>query len=125
MDLGSCMKALPVVWRQPMRYANHVIMPGCFHTCMNFLGVITGKMCLGSGYAEILIEANLVTGGCLPSVLKGKAYAKGLFCVKTVVEAMERLLMEKFLEEDKETGFWKLLQDFEEKVTYFDVQIEE
>lgn len=34
-------------------------------------------------------------------------------------------IMEKFLVEDKETGFWKLQQEFEGKVNYFDVQIEE
>ena len=48
----------------------------------------------GSDYSEILIEVEVVTTDCLSSVhvLKGKAYAKALFCLKTVSEAMQRLL---------------------------------
>ena len=40
-----------------------------------------------------------MTSGCLRNVLSGKAYAKALFCLKTVCEALERLLLEVFLEE--------------------------
>ena len=40
-----------------------------------------------------------MSNGCLYSVLKGKAYSKALFCLKTVCEAMERLLYRSFLEE--------------------------
>ena len=64
------------------------------------MGMVTGNKCRGSGYSEILIEAELVTTGCLASVLKGKAYAKALFCLKTVSEAMEQLLFEQFAEEE-------------------------
>lgn len=99
-DLGGCMKALPVIWKYPDRYTNHVVMPGPFHTAMNYIGMLTGNKCRGSGYSDILIEAGLVTTGCLKSVLKGKAYAKALFCLKTVTEAMERLLFERFIEEE-------------------------
>ena len=60
---------------------------------MNYLNMI------GSGYSEILIEVDLVTSGCLRGVLNGKAYAKSLFCTKTVSEAMECQLMEQFMEE--------------------------
>ena len=64
---------------------------------MNYLGMVTGNKCKGS---EILLEAELVTTGCLNSMLKGKAYAKALFCLKTVSEAMQRLLFERFAEEE-------------------------
>lgn len=67
---------------------------------MNYMGMVTGHKCMGSGYSEILIQAELITSGCLVSVLKGKAYAKAQFCLKTVSEAMERLLFERFLEEE-------------------------
>ena len=72
----------------------HVVTPGTFHTVMNYLGMGTNLKCSGSRHSEILLEAGLITSGCLKSVLKGKAYAKALFCIKTVSEAMERLLME-------------------------------
>ena len=64
--------------------------------------MITSHKCAGSGYSEILLEAQLVTGGCLKNVLKGKAYSKPkpLFCLKAVCEAKERLLMDRFIEEE-------------------------
>ena len=99
-DLGGCMKALPLIWKFPDEYEKHVVNPGPFHTGMNCMGMLTGHKCKGSGYAEILIEAELVTSGCLEGVLKGKAYAKALFCLKIVREAMERLLLQRFMEEE-------------------------
>ena len=101
-DLGGCMKALPFIWSNPNKYKHHIIIPGTFHTVLNYMGVVTGRKCRGSGYAELLVESGLVTSGCLESVLKGKAYAKALFCLKTVCEAMERLLMLKYIEEEDE-----------------------
>lgn len=99
-DLGVCMKALPIIWRWPEEFANHVVIIGPFHTSMNYIGMLTGNKMRGSGYAEILFEAQLVTSGSMKGVLSGKAYAKSLFCLKTVCEAMERLLMERFFEEE-------------------------
>ena len=95
------MKALPLIWKFPDQYKKHVVTPGPFHTGMNYIGMLTGHKCRGSGYSEILIEADLVTSGCLENVLRGKAYAKALFCLKTVCEAMERLLIDRFIEEEK------------------------
>jgi len=96
-DLGGCMKALPLIWKFTDVYKQHVVTPGPFHTGMNYMGMVTGHKCRDSGYSEILIEAGLVTSGCLVSVLKGKAYAKAIFCLKTVCEAMERLLIQRFI----------------------------
>jgi hypothetical protein len=99
-DLGVCMKALPIIWRWPDAFANHVVMIGPFHTSMNCIGMLAGHKMRGSGYAEILIEAQMVTSGSLKGVLSGKAYAKSLFCLKTMCEAMERLLIQQFTEEE-------------------------
>jgi hypothetical protein len=80
-DLGVCMKALPIIWRWPDDFANHVVTIGPFHTSMNYIGMITNHKMRGSGYTEILFEAQLVTSGSLKGVLSGKAYAKALFCL--------------------------------------------
>ncbi len=93
------MKALPLIWKFPSSFENHVVILGPFHTSMNYIGMLTNHKCRGSGYAEILLEAKLVTSGCLKSVLSGKAYAKALHCLKTVCEALERLLLEVFIDE--------------------------
>ncbi|XP_069107841.1 uncharacterized protein [Argopecten irradians] len=100
-DLGVCMKALPLLWKFPDRYSNHLVLIGQFYTAMNYMGMLTNHKCRGSGYSEILLEAQLVTSGCLKSVLSGKAYAKALFCLKTVCESLERLLLERFIQEEE------------------------
>ena len=102
-DLGVCMKALPIIWKCPEEFAQHVIMIGPFHTSMNYIGMITNHKMRGSGYTDFLVEAQMVTSGSMKGVLKGKAYAKSLFCLKTVCEAMERLLLEIFCEEENVT----------------------
>ena len=100
-DLGVCMKALPLIWKSPEQYKDHIVLIGQFHTGMNYIGMLCDHKMLGTGYAEILIEAGLVTSGCLKGVLSGKAYAKSLLCLKTVSEAMEGLLMKQFQEEEE------------------------
>lgn len=70
-----------------IRLTVHIILLGQFHSIMNNIELITGHKFRGSGYAEILLEAQLVTNGCLQNVLSGKAYGKALFCC----EALERL----------------------------------
>lgn len=74
-DLGVCMKVLPLLLKYPERYKSHIIIPGPFPTGMNYIDMVTAHKCHGSGYAEILLEAQLVTSGCLNSVHSGKAYA--------------------------------------------------
>ena len=98
-DLGVCMKVLPMVWKYPEIYKDHIVLVGAFHTQMNFIGMLTGKKARGSGYAEILMEADLVSNGCLAGVLSGKAFTKAIFCLRTVEEALTRLLIEQFCEE--------------------------
>ena len=78
------MKALPLVWKYPERYINHVIIPGPFHTEMNYIGMLTNKKARGSGYAEILLEAGLAEKGCLKNILSGKAFAKAIFNLKAM-----------------------------------------
>ena len=55
----------------------------------------------GSRYAEIIEEAQLVTKVCIKNVLNRKAFAKALFRLKAVNEALERLLLEVLCEEKR------------------------
>ena len=98
-DLGVCMKALPLVWKYPDRYLKHIIIVGPFHTEMNYIGMLTNHKARGSGYAEVLLEAGLVEKGCLKHILSGKAFAKAMFNLKATVEALERLLLDVFVEQ--------------------------
>ena len=76
-----------------------MVTPGLIHTTMNYLGIFTGHNCNGSGYSELLVNPKLAIRGCLASVLSDKAYAKTIFAFKTVCEALQHLLMEKFIEQ--------------------------
>ena len=87
------MKALPIIWKYPEEYKRHAVTPGPFHTTMNYLGMVTGHICDGSGYSELLLESKLATSGCLKGILNGKAYAKAMFAFKSVCEALQRLLI--------------------------------
>ena len=102
-DLGVCMKALPLIWCDPLRYSKHIVLIGQFHTAMNFISMLFNHKMKRSGYQELLVEAQLVTTGCLNGILNGKAYAKALFYVKTVSAALERLLLDSFLQEEGQT----------------------
>ena len=59
-DQRTVMKAMPVIWDKPEAYSNHIVLINSFHTNMNYMHMITEKMA-GSGIADLLIEANLVT----------------------------------------------------------------
>ena len=85
---SGCMNALPLIWKFPDEHNKQVVIPGPFHTGMNYKAMVTGSKCRGSGYTEILIKAVPVTTSCPSGALKGKAYTKALFCLKTASEAM-------------------------------------
>ncbi|KAJ8333550.1 hypothetical protein SKAU_G00415580 [Synaphobranchus kaupii] len=99
-DLGVVMKACPIIWKFMKRYKRHIILIGPFHTGFNFAGRITGCKMHGAGYADILIEAKLVTSASLKCVLSGKNWALAIWCLRTITEAAERLLVEIFIEEE-------------------------
>ena len=40
-DLGGCMKALPLIWKFPEEYKNHVVTLGPFNTVMNYIDMLT------------------------------------------------------------------------------------
>ena len=74
------MKALPD------KFKEHVVIPGPFHSEMNFIGMFTNHKMWGSGYAETTEAGQLVTKDYIKNVLNGKAFAKALFGLKAVNE---------------------------------------
>ena len=99
-DLRVCMKALPLIWTFPDKFKVHVVIPVPFHTEMNSIGMVTNHKMQGSGYIEITEEPWLVTKGCIKNKLNVKGFAKTLFSLKAVNEALEHLLLEVFCEEE-------------------------
>ena len=96
-DLGVCMKAYPLIWNHPKKYKKHVVLIGTFHIICAYMKML-GKKMKGSGFEDILIESGLMTSGSMVSVLSGKGYSRALNCHKSLVEALERLLMAKFFQ---------------------------
>ncbi|KAL8620245.1 hypothetical protein ACOMHN_061436 [Nucella lapillus] len=90
-DLGACMKAFPLVWNQPLRYQQHIILVGTFHTICAYLKVI-GKKMEGSGLSDIMQEAGLITSGSVNGVMSGKSYDRSMHCHKVILECLERLI---------------------------------
>ena len=69
------MKTVPIISKSPAIYNKHVLTPGTFNTAMpmNYLRMLTGHKFNACGYAEILIETDIATSGCLSGILKGKS----------------------------------------------------
>ena len=65
-DLGVCMKAYPIIWNQPKKFEDHIIMIGTFHVVGAYFKMI-GKKMAGTGLSDILLEAGLIGSG---SVIK-------------------------------------------------------
>ena len=78
-DWGFCMKAFPIIWNEPRKYKNHIIMIGSFHILCAYMKMIGNKM-QGTGLSDILLESELTSCGSLVGVLKGKSYARALNC---------------------------------------------
>ena len=99
-DLGVCMKAFPMVSGSPERYKNHIILMGTFHICCAYLKAIGKKMAC-SGLDDIMREASIMkSSGSINSILAGSNYEMGLFCHKAVLECLECMMYEKYLEEN-------------------------
>ena len=89
-NLGVGMGALPLAWEFP-----EMIIPGPFHTEMNYIGMLKNHKARGSGHAEILFATGLAEKRCLKNILSGKAFAKATFNLK----ALDRLLIDVFVEQ--------------------------
>ena len=68
-------------------------MIGSFHVVCAYFKMV-GKKMAGSGLSDILLEAGLLTSGTINGVMSGKQYSRALICHKTLLEALERLLLQ-------------------------------
>ena len=107
-DLGVCMKAYPIIWKNPNYYSDHIVLVGTFHLVSAYSKMI-GKKMNGSGLPEILLEAGLMSSGSMDGVMSGKNYDRSMYCHKTVVDAIERCMLERYCEATGSEGFLKEL----------------
>ena len=109
-DLGVSMKALPLICNNPIKYKNHIVMVGTFHLVCAFLKMI-GKKMAWSGLSDILLEAGLVGPGSVHGVLSGKNYERAMHCHKILLESLERMLLDQFVEQENEDGIFASLPE--------------
>lgn len=113
-DLGVCMKAFPIMWNWPDRYSKHIVLIGSFHLVCAYFRMM-GKKLDGSGFSDILLEAGLTTSGSVQGIISGKHYDRALFCHRTMMECLERLLLERYLEVKGETASLPTLSEESER----------
>jgi hypothetical protein len=92
-DLGVCMKAYPIIWNEPKKFEDHIIMIGTFHVVCAYFKMI-GKKMEGTGLSDILLETGLIGSGSVTGVITGKHFSRAMHCHKILLEALERLLFE-------------------------------
>ncbi|KAL2095547.1 hypothetical protein ACEWY4_007695 [Coilia grayii] len=83
---------------EPEKYQNHIILIGTFHCCGAYLKGIGRRYCQGSGWVEVALEAKLITTGSVAGVTDGKNWDRAMNTHKSMLEALERLLYDKYLE---------------------------
>ena len=91
------MNAYPLVWNNPEKYKNNIIMIGTFHLIMSYFKII-GKKMAGSEFSDIVPETGAITTGLINGVINGKNYARALNCHKIISETIYRLLVYKYME---------------------------
>ena len=56
----------------------------------------------GSGLSDVLLEAGRIGSGSVHGLLSGKHYERAMHCQKILLESLERILLDKFLEQENE-----------------------
>jgi len=91
MDLAAAKIALDIKWSEPETFCDVIINPGAFHVMCSYLGAL-GKMMSGSGFEDVVIEANFCVSGSITHVMSRKHYNRSMRVHQIVVDAVEWLL---------------------------------
>ena len=110
VDAGAAAKFYQVVWNNPIEFKNVIIHLGDMHGFMEFFGNI-GKAVTGSGFEDIIYQAELCTTGGIKGVLPGKLYNRSWMVHECFAEAIDRLFCETFIDipPDQEEHFQQCL----------------
>ena len=97
-DYAAARIAYDIVWDKPDIFWHVVIHMGAFHTMCSYMGAL-GKMMAGSGFEEILIESGVCASGSINQGMNGSHYNRAVKVHQHMVDGLERLLLERFLNE--------------------------
>jgi hypothetical protein len=100
MDLAAAKIAYDIKWQKPELFSDVIVNLGAFHIMCSYLGAL-GKMMAGSGFEDVLIEAGLCASGSIAKVMSGKHYNRAMRVHQLVMESMERLLVQAFIDKEQ------------------------
>lgn len=105
MDLAAARIAYDIIWDGGEKFADVILCLGAFHTMCSFMGSL-GKLMTSSGFEDILIESGICASGSIDQVMSGKHYNRSMRVHMLMLDAMERMLMEVFVDmnKDEENG---------------------
>jgi len=96
-DLAAAKLAYNVIWGNPTRFPDTYVHLGAFHIICCFLGAV-GRMMIGSGFEEIVIESGICSSGSIDQVLSGKHYNRALRVHQLMAITLDKLLLQEFVE---------------------------
>ena len=99
MDCGAAIKAYHVLWNNPERFSKIILHLGDFHFMQAFFKVI-GNFVEGSGFEDIVYQLGLSQPGSMKAILKGKHYNQGWLIHESFSEAIFRLFLERYTDEN-------------------------
>ena len=101
MDLAAARIAYDIIFddvvKQQSDMSRVIIHIGAFHTMCAYMGAL-GHMMSGSGFEEVLIEANLCASGSIHKVMAGKHFNRAIRVHQCMLEALEGLMLDEFLQ---------------------------
>ena len=96
-DLAAAKIAYDVIWDNPHRYENVIVHLGAFHIICCYLGAL-GRMMVGSGFEEVVIESGICSSGSMEQVINGKHYNRAVRVHQVMMIAVDQLLLEHFVQ---------------------------
>ena len=96
-DVGAVINGFRVLWNYQTRFSNIVLHLGDFHFMKEVFSIL-GKLISGSGFEDIIFQADICSTGSLNSVLSGSHYNRGWTVHGILAEALERLSFKMFVE---------------------------
>ena len=98
LDVGAAINAFKYVWKNNFQFNNIVIHLGDFHLMKENFQVM-GDLVSCSGFEDIVFQSNICSSGSLNGVLHGSHYNRAWWVHNSMSEALERLLLTRFLAE--------------------------
>ncbi|KAG1711251.1 hypothetical protein GQR58_002553 [Nymphon striatum] len=111
LDVGAAMNSYKFLWSNQHLFGNVVIHLGDFHFMKENFQVI-GMLVDSSGFEDVVFQSGICSSGSLNGVINGRQYNRAWFVHSIFSEALERLLLRRFLAETRP----KIPKDLEDMV---------